>query len=352
MRTTLWIPSRGRAGPLVRLAVGSLFLACASAGGPPAWVERPDADYPEMSYLTAVGSGEDLAAASAQATAGIMQIFVSNVDQTLSDRQASRVEGGRQVQESDIELRTVIESSGAIEGVQIKHNWRDRGAKRHYALAVLDKDAAREALGDRLAGADADLARALSVANESATPLERAGRLARTIEAANERDILAAQYRVLGAGAWRGLPDTSSLRAARDRARDAVVFAVDARLLDLASGAETPLTGVRKSLAQTLSDAGFKVDAGGEASMRLTCVIELSEPFERGRARYTHHTWAGSVELGGGDAGSDALLVYKSEGSASHGTPELARKRALIDAEETIVPGFRRRLQSYLAQAE
>jgi hypothetical protein len=339
------------------LLVGVFALACAQTASRPDWVQGSAAEFPDSRYVSAVGSGDDLTSASGQAIAGIMQIFVSKVDQTLSDEQTSRTEAGRVVDTSNLSLRTVIESSGAIEGVRIKKNWFDPKTARHYALAVLDKSAAREAFANRLRSADSDLAHAQTLAGEANNALERVYRYQSLVRGAEERDLVAVQHRFVGGGNWPAAPTTSALRAAQARAANEVRFDVEAVLVDETSGTRQPLIGLRDALAQAVSQAGFKVDAGGGDSMRIRCVVVLSAPFERGASGFTHHTWTGSVALEGNtdreahpEVRADALLVYKADGSASHKTPALALKRTLIDAEETLSLGFQARLEDYLRE--
>ncbi len=342
-RPPRFAPAHARAAAALCLL---LVFACAQASGPPAWVGGADDAHPPQHYLTAVGSGDDLTSAAAQATAGIMQIFVSKVDQTLEDEQRRSVEDGHSVESSELELRTVIESSGAVEGIRITNNWYDAGARRHYALAVLDRAAARRAFARRLATSDADLRQAAALAAASANPLERTQRYAALVADAGERDLLAAQHRFVGGDAWPADPATAALREAQSEAANAVTFDITATLEDSQTGAAEPLVGLHAALAQSVSRAGFKVAANGDGSLHVRSSVNLSAPFERGSHGFTHYTWTGSVTLSGDDGG--VMLVYKADGSASHRTPTLARERTRIDAEDTLSNGFDARLEAYL----
>ena len=98
-----------------------------------------------------------------------------------------------------------------IEGVQINERWQDSSG-RHYALAVLERDEASRDLADRLRSNEQALRTKMSLANTQATPLERFRALIPAAELAAERDVWAAQYRVLSNDFWNAAPTNSFCR--------------------------------------------------------------------------------------------------------------------------------------------
>jgi hypothetical protein len=317
----------------------SFCLACATVGGPPQWVDDPYAGHQRQKWLAGVGSGADRETAVAYARTEISQIFQAEIQQVLEDRQtlSTSQRGGktRSAVVQEVEVWTRLRTVGSLEGVEIAETWRSRDGT-HYALAVLDKAAARRALAFEIAQKEEAIRGSLEAASRAGSTLERARATLRAIGPSQKRDALLGRYRVVGG---RASPDTENLSsAAVERQVEAtlsqVEIRVDAREVDLASGelrAELPT--LRSDLAEKLTEMGLKVSSagassGGDRALRLVARLGL-EPMERDVKGWVFYRWEGSLELEGGFEEASSLSVSSARGEESHPDAGVARARAL-----------------------
>src|SRR5512146_2429571 len=139
------------------LLLASLAIAGAAwAAKVPKGVSAADPAFPDDAYVVGVGIGRDLESARENARAEISRVFQSHVQQTLTDTQteASASLGAAHgpaegTQKSEMTTRVVTES--LLQGAVIKETYFDKKKKKYYALAVLDKRAARAALSADIA---------------------------------------------------------------------------------------------------------------------------------------------------------------------------------------------------------
>jgi hypothetical protein len=335
----------------------SLCLACAAVSGPPQWLDDPYAGHPRQKWLAGVGSGADRETAVAYARTEISQIFQAEIQQVLEDRQTlTTSQRGRKTRSAvvqEVEVWTRLRTIGSLEGVEIAETWRSREGT-HYALAVLDKAAARRALAFEIAQKEEAIRGSLDAASRAGSTLERARETLRAIGPSQKRDALLGRYRVVGG---RASPDTENLSAAAverqvEAALAEVEIRVDAREVDLASGdLRGELPTLRSDLAEKLTEMGLKVSSagasGGDRALRLVARLGLA-PMERGIEGWVFYRWEGSLELEGGFEGASSLSVSSARGEESHPDAGVARARALRTGQAAMTRDLITRISGYL----
>jgi hypothetical protein len=111
----------------------------------PAWVDKPSAVYPDLLYISAVGSGQDRPRAEAGALGTLAAYFKQSVTSSVSITDTEGQVNGRSTSDSRMSLS--IESEAALDvliGAEIKNAWQDEKNKIWYAVAVMEKTRCRE----------------------------------------------------------------------------------------------------------------------------------------------------------------------------------------------------------------
>lgn len=128
----------------------SFFLPFVSASEksvtnmPPVWIETPTEQYPERTYMTAVGEGFSQKEAEVSAIESLAAIFNRKIEaQTQSSLDYASVQG-KDAAKKDKRINQTISISTNMEqlsGVEIKETWVSPDGT-YYALAVLEKSKA------------------------------------------------------------------------------------------------------------------------------------------------------------------------------------------------------------------
>ena len=122
------------------------FTGMLPAQNKPAWVDRPSAVYPDNLFVSAVGGGQDRAAAENSAKASLVSYFKQSVSSRISIQDRVKQVGETVQSSSDMSLSIEAESTlDTLIGVEIRETWNDkRGKTGWWAVAVLEKRRGRE----------------------------------------------------------------------------------------------------------------------------------------------------------------------------------------------------------------
>jgi len=320
-----------------------LLLACASTAGMPDWLDGKSEQYPRARYLVGVGSADELEDASARARTAISSILVTEIQSELRSRETSSG-----VDEADNTI--IARTQNVLHGVEISETWRDEREGRFYALAVLKiADARRqtlEQLGVRAADANGYLARAESASRS----FERARLLGRARAASMDYWVLRSQARVLGAAPVSHVPSPTSIDRQLDSALSQTQVAVDVRGSVSGEG-QGELPQLREAVAEALNAFGFAVAADAEAGspLHFSCQVDL-ERIERDPS-YVFYRWQAAYELAA-QLGGPVLVAASSKGGASGGNAQVARTKALANAEAILTKDLTAKIQSYLERED
>lgn len=110
----------------------------------PVWIETPSEQYPEQSYMTAVGEGHAQKEAEASALESLAAIFNRKIEAQTQSSLNYASSQGKDAAKKDKRINQTISISTNIEqlsGAEIKETWVSPDGT-YYALAVLEKSKA------------------------------------------------------------------------------------------------------------------------------------------------------------------------------------------------------------------
>lgn len=127
------------------------------AGARPAWIDGETvAKFPELRFLTAVGSGTSRGAAEADAKKQLASVFRAKVSSETKSESKSSVSEDTDAKttgsasgslQSNVNIQTMVE----LRHVEIKSHYQDPQTNEHFALAVMDKLKAKNSYSMELA---------------------------------------------------------------------------------------------------------------------------------------------------------------------------------------------------------
>ena len=145
---------------MLRLVIWS--GVCILAGGcawfgretPPEWIMSPHQAYPVERYLTGIGEAESRAQAEKRAYAAVARVFSAQVNTQSMDHETYSIQesgvGSQTRRELQLDQRTQVTTSKALENVQILDLWYQPSTRHFWALAGLDRQQAEKAILERL----------------------------------------------------------------------------------------------------------------------------------------------------------------------------------------------------------
>lgn len=132
------------------VASGCAASKRAVAEDAPGWAQGEKlSEFPESKFITAIGTGASRREAAQDAKQQLASTFHARVqsatesssESTLSENSAAAVEGSAS---SSSTQKVVVLTDVELEGVEVKKYFYSESAKEHYALAVLDQEAAQK----------------------------------------------------------------------------------------------------------------------------------------------------------------------------------------------------------------
>ena len=145
---------------MLRIVVWSgvciLAVGCSWFGRetPPEWIMSPHQEYPVERYLTGIGEAESRAQAEKRAYAAVARVFSAQVNTQSMDHETYSIQesgvGSQTRRELQLDQRTQVTTSKALENVQILDLWYQPSTRHFWALAGLDRQQAEKAILERL----------------------------------------------------------------------------------------------------------------------------------------------------------------------------------------------------------
>jgi hypothetical protein len=326
-------------------ALIALVVPLWAAPKKPDWITGPDPKYPDTKYMTGVGIGADLDGARSNARAEIARTFRARVQQTLTDQQTeSSTSSGKKrgpaqgTQKSQMD--TTLSTDTLLEGVAVAETFYDAKAKKHYALAVLDKIALRRTLTGQIVEKEQTISVERNRANESQNPLERARALSAAVAAARERDELSARRRIVDPSGMVDMPtgSTSELETALNKTLSDIPVTVTAEGPD---GSK-----VRDVVTAQITGLGLKVSEGTKSGLAVKAKLDVS-PFDRGVPEWTFFQWNGTVELVDVTTGQ-VVSSATPDGVEGHLTTNTARSKTISAGDSALGQEAARLVNDYL----
>lgn len=342
---------------LASIAFCALWLGvigCGGGDGVPNWVKggRPDS-FPEETHVSAVGVGNDLAAAQLAAKAELTRIFAARIDSELELIEQESLADGVAATRSDLLSDTRISTGSDLQGVEVPLHWRDEGSGEIWVLAVLER--ATECSRIRAEGRDlaTELDGHVRSAGDSSNPLASTRASLHAVRVGAQLDGLHARSRVLGS---RCAPtpsvSTGELRQGAAESRSRLTFVVRTADIDgVTREVAGPLPQLREQIAGDLSRRGFRVGrTAGDGVVSIDARLRLSR-VERG-TDWVEYRYEGSVEVGLPYEGAPALISVEASGTESHPEASSARLRARRAGERELARRLDRQIEAFLERTE
>ena len=323
------------------LLASLVFLGDAAASAKPDWVDGKSRKYPDLLYLTGVGSGDDRKSAEDAAYAAVSRIFQAEIDSRTRDweRYTQTDLRGKTKTTRDIQLEqiTQVATKKVLEEVSIAEVWTDEHEKRSYALAVLDRDRQTAALTERIAALDRDVLEYRRSGEEAESPLDAVRALRRAVKGLIQREVYNTDLRIVSP-LGRGIDPPESLGALQQRITDLL-----SHKIEIGVRVEGPYRDrIGSAITEGLTSEGFIIREGEEKSLdlliRTTVTLERSETSE-----WKYVRWIVSVDLMRPEDGK-VLGSFSSHGREGHLDFSGAEARAVRAIEKEAVEELSRRL--------
>ena len=331
-----------------------LTIGCAGVSGTPAWVngENP-AEFPKDKYVTALSTGESLAAAQVAAKGELSRVFSAQLASEIELIDQESTVQGQAVSSSDIFDRTSITTDIVLEGVEVPLHWRDPKTGDIWALAVLERR--KECMRIRSEGSDliTELAAYANESRSTQNPLVAIRASVNAVRVGSTLDGLQGRSRVLGSQCLTSRSvSTGQLKSEANQRLRSLSFVVRTSDVDGATGqTKGPLPQLREQIAGNLSKLGFQVGpAAGAKVIPIEARLRLSR-VARG-TEWIEYRYEGSAEVGSPIAGEPAMIVVDTDGAESHPEASSARLRARRSGEKALAHQLDQRIKAFLAEAE
>jgi len=188
---------------LTCLALG-ISVACATTGGAkdaPGWTTGDSDKYPKGKYLVGVGVGDSKAAAEDDARAQIAKIFrvqIESLTQSLSQYIGYVNSKGKEswISGNDISTLTRSYTNEILSGVEIAERWNSPKAQV-YALAVLERNSARNRLEQQVMEMDGEIAGLMEEAAKATDKISSIKLALRALDSMKKRSVINNQLMVV-----------------------------------------------------------------------------------------------------------------------------------------------------------
>lgn len=300
------------------------LLLAACAGRPPVWIGGESEKYPAAVYLTGVGSDADRGRAEDRARAEIAKIFRVEILARDSSGESHWLARAGSVAEEEyrqqVQAELTATTDKVLAGVRIAEVWQEKKTEKYYALAVLDRLRAAQALRYEIDEIDREAASLVRQAEVQTSPLRRLGRYLAALRALDGRRGLAADLRIV---------DPSGLVPEPPFAPAEIAARVDRSAADIRIGVEFAQDRdgiVRGSLVRALAGLGLQLAPPLEQDLLVRGDVSIE--------RYVAAPWhwavaSAQVEFVAADGSVlEALRTSAREGSQIESRAEtVARER-------------------------
>lgn len=313
------------------ILLSSVFLsACLQTGavvnaGEPDWLNGEPGSYPNAQYVYATGSASDAETAQKRAQANLSKVFELRIREsatTTQDVQSHKVNGSESVQSSQrIASRINVSTSKLIEGARIAEQWQNPEDRTHYALAVLDRRQAGNAMRSEIERLDDDTAIKLKQAQSESDSLLKLASLQQVLDKQDERSALQKSLRVIDLSG-RGM-DARWRRAELEALRQQALNALQMQAVVVGDS----IDGLEPLLRAAMSKAGL-VPAAANGGYRLQLKVETQPTFQQQGWHWQRATMV--LELQAPDGSVRGQKSWPLKASASRAEQLASRLRSSI----------------------
>jgi hypothetical protein len=326
-----------------RIAVFVFFLFWVALGwvnaqgNKPVWVDKPSSFFPDVHFVSSVGTGQDRRQAEAGAVGSLASHFRQSVINSIMILDSERQENGRSVS-SETESSQTIEAVSQLDsliGVEIKDVWNDGRQKIWYALAVMDKAKCAPLYSEEIDKMVTGINNLIDVSE--GVSLETISKCRQAQGLVDKADVLAFVHSMLGGRSRQAEISALSTRVSTtmDQAK---AIPVDVRVTGDRDGR------IRSVFAGIFTDAGFKTgNRNSRYTLEVTMVLSEAPKNQYYNTRYTVNAILKDTLNG------TELFSYTIASRESHTQSQAdADNRVYIGAERKIKAEFPEVLGEYL----
>ncbi len=300
-----------------------LISACTGTEIKPSWLDGYSERYPSQLYLTGQGGADHLNDAKDRARADLAKQFeVAINERTQQQQQYNKQQQGEQSTEKlqqSVSRQLITQTTRTVQGIKITKTWYDKATHKHYALAVLSRNQAKQNFEQQINRLDQQSKQKIKQAEAENNKLKKAAHVQQAIEAQLKRQSAQSALQVVDFSG-RGKPASISL-AELIHARDSLIDKIT--LSTKTSGALAPQ--LKSILSGNTAHAGFQISDKNLTDYALLAETKLDPPI-----RKNNWIWLrGTLELRLIDNNSKVIGVQRWPIKTASVTIEQAEQRLL-----------------------
>jgi len=327
------------------LSVIVLISACTGTtikkDNPPDWIDGRSKHYPAQLYLTGQGSADNLNDAKDRARADLAKQFeVAINERSLQQQQYDKQQQGEQSSEKlqqSISRQLITQTTRTVQGIEISDRWHDPSTHKHYALAVLSRNKAKQNFEQQINRLDQQSKQKIKQAESETDKLKKTAFVQQAIDAQLKRQSIQSALQVVDTNG-RGKPANISL-AELIRTRDSLINKITL---------SPNTTGELEKQLQTIlssnsANAGFQISADDRGDYILTAEVKLDPPLKQ-------HQWfwlRGTLELRLLDKNNNNIGLQRWPLKAASVTTEQTEQRLLSDINDIFKKELRTAVLSF-----
>jgi len=327
------------------LSVIVLISACTGTtikqDNPPDWIDSHSKHYPAQLYLTGQGSADNLNDAKDRARADLAKQFeVAINERSLQQQQYNKQQQGEKISEElqqSISRQLITQTTRTVQGIEIADSWNDQTTHKHYALAVLSRNKAKQNFEQQINTFDQKSKQKLKQAELENDKLKKTALVQQAIDAQLKRQNIQSALQIVDTSG-RGKPASISL-AELIRTRDSLIRKIT--LSPNTTGAlEKQLLTI---LSSNSANAGFQISTDNQSDYTLTAEVKLDPPLRKNQWFWLR----GTLEIRLLDNNRNNIGLQRWPLKAASVTTEQTEQRLLSDINDILKKELRTAVLSF-----
>ncbi len=319
---------------LILLSFIVLISACAATGEHdidlPEWVDGKSKQRPAALYLTGIGIADNLDDAKDRARADLAKQFeVAVQERSQQQQEYSKLQQGEESVESlqqSVSRQLITQTTRTVQGIEIAETWHDDVNHKHYVLAALSRNKAKQQYEQQISSLDEQSKQKLKQAENETDTLRKTAQVERAIELQLQRMSAQSALQVVDASG-RGKPSNLPL-GELIRIRDTLIGKI--KINPIAQGQlAAKLTPI---VSGNTATAGFDVTESGQADYTLLTETKLDPALKKDGL-----TWLrGTLQLTLRDRNNNDAGIKRWPVKAASVSAEQSEQRLLNDIDKIL----------------
>ena len=323
-----------RTPQLLLLSFIVLVSACAStgkqAGDLPDWVDGQSKQHPKALYLTGVGIADNLDDAKDRARADLAKQFeVAVQEQSQQQQEYTKQQQGEESAESlrqSVTRQLITRTTRTVQGIEIANTWRDNNTHKHYVLAALSRNKAKQQYEQQIHVIDEQSKQKLRQAEDETDALRKAAQVNDAIELQLQRMSVQSALQVVDPTGY-GKPGNIPLGELM-RTRDALINKINIEPISHGQLADKLIPVISGNTA----NAGFNITESAQAKYKLLAEAKLDPPLKK-----QGWIWLrGTLQLTLRDPNNNEIGIKRWPLKAASVTADQSQQRLINDIDKIL----------------